>query len=326
VKRREFITLLGGAAAWPLAARAQQPAMPVVGFLSIGSPESTPHSVVAFRRGLNETGYVEGQNVVIEYRWGRGQFDQMPALAAELVSRRVNVIVAGGGAPVAAKAATDTIPIVAITGGDAVKAGLVTSLSRPGGNLTAVDIFTWSLGAKRFELMHELVPRAKMMALLVNSTQPSVEAVSDRKEVEAAADAVGQQHYLVNATSERDFEPAFATMAQQGTGALLEMADPFFNSQRERIVALAERYAIPAIYELREFTVAGGLMSYGTSLPDAYRQVGIYAGRILKGAKPADLPVMRAVKVELVINLKTAKALGLTFPITLLGRADEVIE
>jgi putative ABC transport system substrate-binding protein len=213
VKRREFITLLGGAAAaWPFAARAQQPAMPVVGFLSIGSPESTPHSVVAFRRGLNETGYVEGQNVVIEYRWGRGQFDQMPALAAELVSRRVNVIVAGGGAPVAAKAATDTIPIVAITGGDAVKAGLVTSLSRPGGNLTAVDIFTWSLGAKRFELMHELIPRAKMMALLVNSTQPSVEAVSDRKEVEAAADAVGQQHYLVNATSERDFEPAFATM------------------------------------------------------------------------------------------------------------------
>jgi putative ABC transport system substrate-binding protein len=326
MRRRECITLLGGAAAWPLTARAQQAAMPVIGFLSIGSPELTAPSVAAFRQGLNESGFVEGQNVAIEYRWGRGQFDKMPALAAELVDLHVNVIAAGGGAPIAAKAATGTIPIVAISGSDPVKLGLVASLNRPGGNLTGVEIFVWSLGAKRFELLRELLPKAKVMALLVNPAQPNPDAEADRKEVEAAARGVGQQLYLANASSLREFEPAFAAMVQQGASALLQMADPFFNSQRDQIVALAARHAIPAIYEFREFVAAGGLMSYGTRLTDAYRQIGIYTGKVLKGAKPADLPFMRAVKVELAINLKTAKTLGLTFPITLLGRADEVIE
>jgi putative ABC transport system substrate-binding protein len=325
VKRREFITLLSAAAAWPLVARAQQPAMPVIGFLSVNTPESAAGFLAALRRGLNEFGYVEGQNVRIEYRWGRGQFDRMPALAAELVDLRVNVIVAGGGAS-AVKAATETIPIVAISGGDLVKSGLVSSLNRPGGNLTAVDIFTWTLGPKRFELLRELIPRTKKIALLVNPKQPSVEAASDRDAVVAAARDVGQELYIANVSTERDFEPAFAAMSQEGVGGLLEMADPFFNGQRERIIALAAHYAIPAIYEFREFTVAGGLMSYGSSLTDAYRQIGVYTGKVLKGAKPGDLPVMRPVKVELIINLKTAKMLGLTFPITLLGRVDEAIE
>jgi putative ABC transport system substrate-binding protein len=325
VRRRKFIALLGAAAAWPLVARAQQPAMPVIGFLSLNTPESAAGFLAALRRGLNEFGYVEGQNVRIEYRWGRGQFDRMPALAAELVDLRVNVIVAGGGAS-AVKAATETIPIVAISGGDLVKSGLVSSLNRPGGNLTAVDIFTWTLGPKRFELLRELIPRTKKIALLVNPKQPSAEAASDRDAVVAAARDVGQELYIANVSTERDFEPAFAAMSQEGVGGLLEMADPFFNGQRERIIALAAHYAIPAIYEFREFTVAGGLMSYGSSLSDAYRQIGIYTGKVLKGAKPGDLPVMRPVKVELIINLKTAKMLGLTFPITLLGRVDEAIE
>jgi putative ABC transport system substrate-binding protein len=326
MRRRAFISLLGGAAAWPLAARAQQPAMPVIGFLASysASGSAAAQNAAAFRRGLSEIGYVEGRNVMIDYRYGEGNYDRLPELAAELVRRQVDVLVAAGGSGLQAKAATTTIPIVAMIGGDPVSSGHVASLNRPGGNLTGVALFAYSLGPKRLEVLRELIPNAKLIAVLANPT--NIPALSDTRDVEAAARTAGQRIAVLAATSESEFEPAFGAMVQQRTDALLVMADPYFNNRREQLVALAARHAIPAIYEWREFATSGGLMSYGSSLADAWRQTGIYAGRILKGEKPADLPVMQAVKVELVINLKTAKALGLTFPISLLGRADEVIE
>jgi putative ABC transport system substrate-binding protein len=328
VRRREFITLLGAGAAavWPLAARAQQPSMPVIGFLASysASGDAATQNAAAFRQGLNEIGYVEGRNVMIAYRYGEGNYDRLPELAAELVQRQVNVLVAAGGSGLEAKAATTTIPIVAMIGGDPVSSGHVASLNRPGGNLTGVALFAYSLGPKRLEVLRELIPNAKLIAVLANPAH--VAALADTHDVEAAARAAGQPITILTASSESEFEPAFTAMVQQRADALLVMADPYFNNRREQLVALVARHAIPAIYEWREFATSGGLMSYGSSLADAWRQMGIYAGRVLKGEKPADLPVMQAVKVELVINLNTAKALGLTFPITLLGRADEVIE
>jgi putative tryptophan/tyrosine transport system substrate-binding protein len=326
VKRREAIALLGGAAAWPLAARAQQPTMPVIGFLNSASPEPFARMVAAFRQGLNETGYVEGQNVAIEYRWAEGQYDRLPALAANLVERQVALIVAGGGAVTtrAARAATATIPIVFSMGDDPVKLGFVNNLNLPGGNLTGVSLLTTGLEAKRLEVLHEAVPGASVIGLLINSNFPDVE--TQLKDVPAAARVLGLQITVLNANSERDIDTAFATLVQQRVGALLVASSPFFSGRREQLVALATRHAIPAIFEWPEFVALGGLMSYGTNLADGYRQVGIYAGKILKGVKPADLPVQQLVKVELVINLKTAKTLGLTFPLSLLGRADEVIE
>jgi putative ABC transport system substrate-binding protein len=322
MKRREFIAGLGGAAAWPVILQAQS-AMPVVGMLSVGSPDAYAIYLAAFRQGLNEAGFVEGRNVAIEYRWADGQYDRLPALAADLVDRQVAVIAAGASAT-AAKAATATIPIVFIFGGDPIKSGLVTSLNRPGGNITGVGLFAFSLGAKRLELLHELIPTAKVFAVLVNPTM--LDGETDRTDVEAAARTIGQRISILNASTEHDFEPAFDKMVQEGADALLVMADPFFNSRRQQLVGLAARYAIPAIYEWREIATIGGLMSYGGSLVDAFRLEGVYAGKILKGAKPADLPVMREVKIELILNQKTAKALGITFPLSLLGRADEVIE
>jgi putative ABC transport system substrate-binding protein len=324
-KRREFITLLGGAAAWPLAARAQQ-AMPVVGFLGTASPRPFAHLVAGFRRGLQETGFVEDRSVVIEYRWAEGQYDRVPALAADLVRRQVAVIVTVGGetSAAAAKAVTETIPIVFNVGSDPVKIGLVVSLARPGGNATGVNIFTIELVEKRLGLLLDLIPTASSIAILVNPD--FVPAAANASEAEAAARAVGKQVVIYNARSEIEIGTAFAIMAQARPGALLVGADPFFNSRRGLIVALAARHAIPAIYEWREFAEAGGLISYGTSLVEAYRQQGIYAGRILKGEKPADLPVVQLSKFELVINLNTAKALGLAIPPGVLALADEVIE
>ena len=326
MRRRDFIALLGGVAgARPLAARAQQPAMPLIGVLGGGSATIDAFRVAAIRQGLKEAGYVEGQNFEIEYRWAEDRYERLPALAAELVARQVTVIVTfGNAAALAAKASTATIPIVFEIGVDAVQYGLVASLARPGGNITGVTFLGAELPAKQLEALHEVVPKSAIIGMLENPTNPNAESV--RANVQAAAVSLGRKLAVAQAVVERDIEPAFTTLVQQGVGALLLRSDVLFNGRTEMLVELAARHALPTIYPLREFVLAGGLMSYGASLRDALRQVGLYTGRILMGAKPADLPVMQAVKVELVINLKTARAFGITFPLPLLGRADEVIE
>jgi len=327
MKRREFITLLGGSAvAWPLMARAQQPSMPVIGFLGGGSPGPFAHLAAAFRRGLAENGYVEGQNVAIEYRWAEGQSDRLPSLAADLVHRQVAVIAATGGSQAtrAAAAATATIPIVFSSGADPVKVGLVANLNRPSGNLTGVHLLIGALDPKKLGLLHDLVPHATLVGVLLN---PNVEDFQIRlADVQNAVRDAGQQIHILYARTEHELDTAFVTLSQIRVGALLVSADVFFNSQRDQIVALAARYAIPAIYEGREYVMAGGLASYGTSLTQGYHQVGVYTARILKGAKPAELPVFQLTKFEFVINLKTAKTLGLKISDNLLSLADEVIE
>jgi putative ABC transport system substrate-binding protein len=326
MRRRDFAALLlgGAAVAWPPTARAQQNAMPVIGFLGGGSPGPYAPYVAALHQGLSETGYVEGQNLAIEYRWAEGHYDRLLALAADLVGRRVEVIAAVGGVSIrAAKSATSTIPIVFLSG-DPAATGFVASLARPGGNLTGVSPLTLELIPKRLELLSELVPQAGVITLLVNPNNPGVERII--REVQKAASAKGVQLQILNAGTESEIDAAFATLVRQHAGALIVSSDPFFNSRRKQLVALAARHAVPVIYAFREFAVAGGLISYGVSLTAVYRQVGIYVGTILKGAKPADLPVQQPTTLELVINLKTAQTLGLAVPQSILARADEVIE
>ena len=325
MKRRDFITLVGSAAAaWPLSARAQQPSMPVIGFIRSSSLANSTVLVSAFHNGLRETGFVAGQNVALEYRYADNQFDRLPGLVADLSSLPVAVIVGNAAPALAAKAATRTVPIVFATGGDPVEDGFVASMNRPGGNVTGVSFFGSVVGAKRLELLRQLVPSATTIAVLVNPDKANTEA--ERRDVEAAALAVGQRLIVLSASSVHDIETGFATFVQRGTGAMLAGGGAFMNSNRERIIALAARHALPTSYAQRESVVAGGLMSYGASITDAYRQVGVYVGRILKGEKPGDLPVMRSSKFEFLINLKTAKTLGLRVPLALHAAADEVIE
>jgi putative tryptophan/tyrosine transport system substrate-binding protein len=324
MKRREFIALIGAAAAWPLAARAQQAAMPVIGFLSSASAAGYGALAAAFRRGLSEVGYVEGRNVAIEYRWAENDYDRLPALAAELVRRQVDIIAANGPAALPAKAATTTIPIVFAAGFDPVELGLVSSLHRPGGNVTGTSMLNVEVVPKRLQLLNELVPAATVMALLVNPSNPN--AANQSRDLQAAARTLRLQLHILHANSDRDFDAVFAKLHELRAGGLVIGADAFFNTRSAQLAALALRHAMPAAYQYREFTAAGGLMSYAGSITDSYRQAGIYAGRILKGEKPADLPIQRSTKLELFLNLNTAKALGLTVPLPLIGRADEVIE
>jgi putative ABC transport system substrate-binding protein len=325
IARRKLLATLGGAAAWPTAARVQQTAMPVIGFLSPRSPDDSRNSVAAFLGGLVETGYVEGRNVMIEFRWAEGRYDRLSRLAADLTTRQVAVIAAPAMAPaLAAKAATATIPVVFLTGADPVQFGLVKSLNRPGGNLTGLAILTNTLVPKQLEMLHELVSSSTLVAFLVNPKNPLAE--TDTTDLRVAASSTRQQILVLNASTESDIEDAFSALTQQGAGALVVQTDPLFNGLHHQIAGLAARHRVPAVSSLREFVEAGGLMSYGTALADAYHQLGLYTGKILKGAKPSDLPVQQSVKVELLINLKAAKALGLTVPVPLLGRADEVIE
>jgi ABC-type uncharacterized transport system substrate-binding protein len=326
LRRREFITLLGGTAAWPLTARAQQPSIPVIGFLHSATSNSYAPMTAAFHKSLNEGGYIHGQNMAIEYRWAEGQLDRLPELAADLVRRQVSVIFTGGGSDpsLAAKSATSKIPIVFANGTDPVEAGLVASLNRPGGNITGITFLNNTLGPKEVEAMHELAPKAAVIAVLLNPKLSS--AAFQLKDVEMAARALGLQVQVLHASMERDLDMVFASLLQLRVGGLAIGADAFFFSRREQLVGLATRYSVPTVYPWREAVTAGGLVSYGASITDAYRLAGIYTGRILKGDKPAELPVQRSTKTELVINLKTARALGLDVPPALLARADEVIE
>jgi putative ABC transport system substrate-binding protein len=327
MRRRDFLTLLGGATAWPLATRAQQPAMPVVGFLNAGSPEASSRNVAGFRKGLNESGYVEGQNVTVEYHWLDGHYDRLPALVTDLVRRRVAVIATPGTAPAAltAKAATTTIPIVFGVGEDPVRLGLVASLARPGGNATGINFFAQEVVAKRLGLLHDLVPKAVRVAVIVNPAN-ATNAETTLPSVKEAAPAIGLQTQIVGATTIGEIDGAFATLARERPDALFVASNQFFFSRRVQFATLTARDKIPATYSNREYVAAGGLMSYGTNTVERYRQVGLYVGRILKGEKPADLPVQQATKVELVINLQTARALGIEVPPGLLATADEVIE
>ena len=326
LRRREFIALLGGAAAWPLAAQAQQPPMPVVGFLNSGSPSGRANFVAAFRRGLREIGYVEGQNVALEYRWANDQYDRLPELAADLVRRQVSVIAAiGTSAPgLAARAATSVIPIVFQTGGDPIKDGLVTSMNRPSGNVTGTSIFATRLEGKRFNLLHEVVPRSATIAVLLNRNSIAAEAQST--DIQSAAHALQRQVRVLNASTDQDIDAVFATIVEEKLGGLHVTSDLLFNSQHRQIVTLANRQLLPAIYPVRFFCLAGGVMSYGNDLADGYRHTGVYVGRILKGEKPADLPVLQSIKFEFVINLATVKALDLNIPPGVLAIVDEVIE
>src|SRR6516225_2028858 len=327
MKRREFITLLGGTAAtWPLTARAQQPALPVIGFLNSGSADAYPDRITAFREGLRQLGYVDGENVLVDYRWALGEYDRLPAFAAELVERHVSVLIATGGEPaaLAAKSATSTIPIVFAIGGDPIKLGLVASYNRPGGNATGANILAAEMDGKRLELLQELMPNAARVGLLLNPNFPAYP--TQLNELQQAATIMGLQVDMLRANTDDEIEAAFEIASRKRIGALVLAASPFFDTRRDKLVALAAGHALPTIYHFREFAVAGGLMSYGVSIPHIYRQVGVYAGRILSGENPANLPVQQPTTFELVINLKTAEALGVTIPPTLIARADEVIE